>query len=144
MKPIISVLLAIFAAPLAAQVAEPPPPPPVFDPRPGPWIVLFKPGSAEFLEGYASIIEAATSSWGRVEGAPLMLCSDRPQANQLAAKQLQVVAAALREAGSPIVVSDTGWLCEQLRPFGEHLRPSRELPPDGVLIYGLWPIRSSE
>ena len=132
-----------FAA--SGQTQAPPPPPPTFHPRPGPWIVFFKPDSAEIADAdQLEIIRAATHSWGRVERSALILCYDgslKGRPGWIGWDRLRAVAAALHRAGSPRVLTDQSWLCPQLQPFSRHFPTLRTIPPEGVLIYGIWEFR---
>jgi hypothetical protein len=114
---LLAALLGFGPAAAFGQTVGPPPPPMIFDPKPGPWIVYFEPGSAEFSnDDQLEIIRTATRSWGSVERSSLLLCYDGSWTDHIALERVRAVASALREAGSPRILVDQGWLCDRVVP----------------------------
>ena len=120
--------------PVFGQAASLPPPQPIFDPTPGPWIIGFKPNSAEYLDdSQAEIVRTAMQSWGRLDGYGFLLCYDGENRGTLPIAKLQTVAKALYEAGATSVITGSP-LCHRLTPFPWS-------PTGGVIILGVTTFR---
>jgi hypothetical protein len=127
-------IVACAVSPSSGFGQDAPLPPPVFHPQPGPWLVGFKPGSAEFLDdNQSATIEKAMQSWGRVEGYGFLLCYDGENRGTLPIDKVRAVADALYEAGAGSVMNGSP-LCYLLKPFPWS-------PSEGVIILGVTTFR---
>jgi len=131
LKPVLALLLATLASPSVAQVVDDrPPPPPVFHPTPGPWLVGFKPNSAEYLDDdQPAVVHTAMRQWDRLEGYGFLLCYDGENRGTLPIDKLRKVATALYEAGAQSVINGSA-MCYRLQPFPWNAS-------EGVIILGV-------